>query len=139
MNSRAATETRSASDADSTPYELIGGAAALRRITERFYDIMSETPEAGAVRAMHAGDLAPMRQKLFEFMSGWLGGPNLYFERSDRKCMGAAHAPFVIGEIERDQWLFCMRRAMQDQNVEPRLCEHIDRALYRMADMLRSS
>jgi hemoglobin len=139
VNSGAATETRPAGDVDSTPYERIGGAAALRRITERFYDIMSEAPEVGIVRAMHSGDLAPMRQKLFEFMSGWLGGPNLYFERSDRKCMGAAHAPFVIGETERDQWLYCMRRAMQDQDVDPQLREHIDRALYRMADMLRSS
>ena len=46
---------------------------------------------------MHAPDLAPMRQKLFEFMSGWLGGPNLYFARSDRKCMVSAHAPYDIG------------------------------------------
>jgi hemoglobin len=110
----------------------------VRRITERFYDLMSELPEAGVVRAMHSGDLGPMRQKLFEFMSGWLGGPNLYFERSDRKCMGTAHAPYRIREAERDQWLYCMRRAMQDEGVEPELRNRIDAALFRMADMLRS-
>jgi hemoglobin len=122
-----------------TPYEQIGGAEVVRRITERFYDIMSDSPEAGAIRAMHAGDLAPMRQKLFEFMSGWLGGPNLYFARSDRKCMGAAHGPYVIGENERDQWLACMRRAMRDAGVDPTLRERIDAALFRIADMLRTA
>jgi hemoglobin len=122
-----------------TPYERVGGAAALRRITDRFYTLMDESPGARGIRAMHAGDLAPMRQKLFEFMSGWLGGPNLYFTRSDRKCMGAAHAVFQIGESERDQWLGCMREALQEAGVEAGLRERIDAALYRMADMMRTS
>ena len=69
-------------------------------------------------------------------MSGWLDGPNRYFARSDRKCMGAAHAPHDIGENERDQWLTCMRRAMRDAGVDPQLRERIDAALFRVADML---
>jgi len=119
-----------------TPYHLIGGATAVRRLTDRFYDIMCDSPAAHAVRALHSGDLAPMRQKLFEFMSGWLGGPNLYFERSDRKCMGSAHARFNIGESERDQWLACMYRALAEQGVDPELRQRIETALFRVADMM---
>lgn len=127
-----------ASAPTATPYALIGGAAVVRRITDRFYDLMDESPDVRELRAMHEGDLTPMRQKLFEFMSGWLGGPNLYFERSDRKCMGSVHAAFKIGPAERDQWLGCMHRAMADAGVEASMLEKVDAALFRMADMMCS-
>ena len=39
-------------DIAQTPYELLGGAEALRRLTDRFYDVMDEAPEATALRAM---------------------------------------------------------------------------------------
>jgi hemoglobin len=138
LSAEAAKDGRSGAAVAPTPYDVLGGAPVLRRITERFYDIMSEAPDARALRAMHSGDLGPMREKLFDFMSGWLGGPNRYFERSDRLCMGTAHAPYRIGEAERDQWLACMRRAMQDEGVQPDLRARIEAALFRMADMLRS-
>ena len=130
------TETQPAPVEPLNPYHLIGGAAAVRRITDRFYDIMNDSPEARAVRAMHSGDLAPMRQKLFEFMSGWLGGPNLYFERSDRKCMGSAHAPFNIGETERNQWLACMYRSLEAEGIDRELRKRIETALFQVADMM---
>jgi len=125
--------------ARASPYEGIGGAEALRRVTERFYDILSTSSEAAGIRRMHATDLAPMRQKLFEFMSGWLGGPNLYFARSDRKCMMSAHAPYDIGRDERDQWLACMHRALREEGVDPPLREQIGAALFQFADALRTS
>lgn len=124
--------------ASRTPYDAIGGAAALRRVTERFYDIMSTAPEAAGIRRMHDADLTPMRQKLFDFMSGWLGGPNLYFARRDRKCMMSAHAPYAIGCSERDQWLGCMRRALREEHVDPALCAQIEAALFKFADALRT-
>lgn len=95
-----------------TPYDMIGGEAVVRRIVERFYDVMDSAPEAAGIRAMHAADLGPMRQTLFEFLSGWLGGP-----RSYAKCIMSAHRPFAIGDAERDAWMFCMRRALSDSGV----------------------
>ncbi len=129
----------SAPPAQASPYERIGGADVVRRLAERFYDIMGSSPEAAGIRRMHAADLTPMRQKLFEFMSGWLGGPNLYFARSDRKCMMSAHAPYDIGSDERDQWLGCMHRALQEEGVASPLREQIEVALFRFADALSAS
>ena len=57
---------------------------------------------------LHAADLSPMRERLPEFLSGWLGGPPLYFQRPDHNCIVSAHRPFAIGPDERDQWLMCM-------------------------------
>ena len=66
---------------------------------------------------MHADDLSPMRERLSEFLNARLGGPRAYFERGDRKCIMSAHRPFSIGETERDAWVMCMRRALEDCGV----------------------
>ena len=121
-----------------TPYEMMGGERTLKRVVNRFYDIMDKDPRAREVRAMHAGDLAPMKEKLFQFLSGWLGGPSLYFQRPDAKCMGSVHAGFAIGEMERDQWMLCMRRALEDVGVPDEMRKLIDPALFRFADAVRT-
>ena len=110
----------------------------VRNIVDRFYDIMDSTPEAASIRAMHADDLSSMRQRLFEFLSGWLGGPPLYFQRPDHKCIVSAHRPFPIGESERDQWMMCMRRSLKDNDVPIEIRKILDAAFVRMADAFRN-
>jgi hemoglobin len=120
------------------PYALMGGEAAVRRVVERFYDIMHSDPGAADIRAMHAADLAPMREALFAFMSGWLGGPALYAGRPDAKCLRSAHLPYAIGAAERDQWLMCMRRALEDAGIDPAVRAMIDRPLFAAANFVRT-
>ena len=74
--------------------------------------VASDGKSLGNVRAMHGADLGPVSNSLFEYLSGWLGGPPLYSTRTGTVCLTAPHKGFAIGEAERDQWLFCMRRAM---------------------------
>ena len=121
-----------------TPFEMVGGEAGLRRIVNRFYDIMDTNSAAAELRAMHAPDLAPVRELLFQFMSGWLGGPPLYHQRADRKCIMSAHAAFAIGPTERDQWLMCMRKAMEDVGLSPEIRAYLEEPLYRVADAFRN-
>jgi hemoglobin len=121
-----------------TPYDMIGGEAMVRRIVERFYDIMDSAPEAAGIRAMHGRDLSPMRERLFEFLSGWLGGPPLYFQRPGHKCIMSAHRPFAIGQAERDQWMACMRQAMADCGVPDEVRGLLDRPFLRMAEAFRN-
>jgi hemoglobin len=123
---------------EQTPYEMIGGEAALRRIVNRFYDIMDSDPGAATIRAMHAADLGSMRERLFEFLSGWLGGPPLYFQRPGHKCIGSAHRPYAIGEKERDEWLMCMRRAMADCGVDKDVRNLLDQPFGIIADAFRN-
>jgi hemoglobin len=123
---------------EKTPYEMMGGEAAVRCLVDRFYDIMDSAPEAQNIRRMHANDLTPMRQLLFEFLSGWLGGPALYFRRPGNRCIRSAHHRFSIGEAERDQWLACMRRAMDDCGVSQNVRDMIDRPLARMCESFRN-
>ena len=100
--------------AASSPYERIGGIAGLRLITERFYDLMDTDPAYKALREMHAPDLAPMRESLPNFLSGWAGGPRQWFEANPGKCMMSMHKPFPITRETAGQWAEAMQRAIAD-------------------------
>lgn len=121
-----------------TPYHLLGGEAILRQLVDRFYDIMASEPLATGIHAMHAADTAEIRQKLFEFLSGWMGGPPLFVEKYGHPRLRARHMPFAIGESERDQWLFCMFKAMDEIPMDAALYEHLQESFYRTADFMRN-
>ena len=116
-----------------SPYEIMGGAGTVRTIVDRFYDIMDTDPAAAAIRAMHGPDLEPMRNRLFDFMSGWLGGPRLY-----HGCVVGAHRRFTIGIAERDQWLMCMSRALDDASIDPTVREMLAKPMHAIADIMRN-
>ena len=121
-----------------TPFERLGGEDAIRRIVERFYDVMETDPAAAQIRAMHTADLAVMRSKLADWMIGALGGPPLYAQRKDRGCMGSVHKAFPIGEEDVEQWMYCLRTAWAVENVDPGLQDLLDKPFKDMATMMRS-
>lgn len=133
-----AESTSEAPKIEVTPYELIGGEATVRRLADRFYEIMDSDPGASHIRAMHERDLAPIRQILFEFLSGWLGGPPLYFNRPEHRCIMSAHRAYEIGDVERDEWMMCMRTAMDDCELPAEMRALLDQAFLRMANAFRS-
>lgn len=120
------------------PYVMLGGEAGLRRIVDRFYAIMDEAPQARAVRAMHAADLTPMRERLFDFMSGWLGGPARYAPRADGKCIVSAHRAYAIGAAESEQWMYCMEHALLDSGVADEVQVLLLPVLRRAAESFRN-
>lgn len=121
-----------------TPYEMIGGEPALRALVRDFYRIMDELPEAYGIRKLHPQDLAGSEEKLFMFLSGWLGGPDLFAQRFGHPRLRARHLPFAIAESERDQWLLCMREAMALHVKDDSLRERLYQALAGLADHMRN-
>lgn len=117
----------------------MGGETALRTLVARFYRLMDELPEAYAIRKLHPRDLGGSEEKLFMFLSGWLGGPNLYIERHGHPRLRARHLPFPIASAERDQWLLCMRLAMEECVAEAALRERIFGALADLANHMRNT
>jgi hemoglobin len=128
----------SENDAPLTPYALIGGEPAVRALVARFYQLMDQLPEAQGVRNMHAEDLAGSAEKLFLFLSGWLGGPNLYVERFGHPFLRARHLPFAIGVAERDQWMLCMRQALEENVADAALRTRLLGAFGGLADHMRN-
>ena len=120
-------------------YERIGGAEQVRLLVERFYALMDELPQARDVRGIHPADLGASRQKLFEFLSGWLGGPPLYAEKHGDPRLRARHLPFAIGDNVRDQWLLCMRAALDDVVTDDELRERLYANMKNIADHIRNA
>lgn len=114
-------------------YQMLGGEAALRRLTRRMYELMATLPEAAAARAVHPPDLANSEQKFFEFMSGWLGGPPLFEERHGAPMLRRRHFVAKIGEAERDAWLLCFEQAMDETVADARLREALREPVRRLA------
>ena len=121
-----------------TPYELLGGDAAIRRLVDRFYDLMDAAPEAANVRALHAASLKASREKLYLFLTGWTGGPPVYVERFGHPRLRQRHFPFAIGARERDEWLWCMDRALDEQEMPVELREALRGKLHALADHMRN-
>ncbi|RUO23162.1 hemoglobin-like oxygen-binding protein [Aliidiomarina iranensis] len=102
-------------------YQQLGGESAVRAIAERFYDIMEEDPAAAELLAIHPQPMDAIRLKFFQFLSGWLGGPQLYIEKYGHPMLRARHLPFRIDTSMRDQWLHCMYQVLDEQVTEPSL------------------
>ncbi len=120
-----------------TPFEILG-EAGIRELTSAFYDIMDELPEAAGIRAMHADNLSPMKEKLADYLIGWMGGPPLYADKHGTVCMTEPHEPYHIGPEERDQWLLCMDMALERTNASDELVEMLKVPMFRIADAVRN-
>jgi len=121
-----------------TFYERIGGEAPLRALVLSFYRHMHESAETAPIRAMHAPDLSEAQQKLFMFLSGWMGGPSLYMEKYGHPRLRMRHLPFAIDEAARDQWMLCMQRALGDVVEDQALHDELMHTLYGVADFMRN-
>ncbi len=116
-----------------TPFTLMGGIPTVRRLVDRFYDLMEEDPAYAALRDLHAPDLVPMRASLTSFLTAWLGGPRDWFTERPGACVMSAHSKVAITSETATQWKSAMARALSDTGVDPDLGAQINVAFARMA------
>jgi hemoglobin len=121
-----------------TAYALIGGAETIRQLVDRFYDLMELEPAYAVIRKLHPADLSPSRDKLNLFLTGWMGGPELYQEKYGHPMLRARHLPFPIGSTERNQWLDCMQRAMDEVAIDAPLKARLHESFFATADWMRN-
>ena len=121
-----------------TAYAQLGGEDTLRRLVHRFYALMDTLPEAWELRQMHPEDLSGSEEKLFMYLSGWLGGPPLYEQANGHPRLRARHLPFTITSAERDQWLMCMQLAFDECIPDGPLRARLWGAIEGLADHMRN-
>ncbi|HRH05281.1 MAG TPA: group II truncated hemoglobin [Burkholderiaceae bacterium] len=97
-----------------TPYERLGGEAGVRKLVHRFYELMDELPEAYQVRKLHPDSLAVSEQNLFEYLSGWFGGPTMYTDKKGHPRMRQRHAPYAVTPEAKDEWMLCMKQSLAE-------------------------
>ena len=119
-------------------YDMLGGETGLRSLVNRFYDLMDSSPEATTIRRFHAKSLTQSREKLFLFLSGWSGGPQVYVERFGHPRLRMRHMPFTIGTAERDQWLWCMNKALDESQLDPGVVVYLKGRFAEVADSMRN-
>ena len=119
-----------------TPYQRLGEEAGIRQLVARFYALMDELPEAYAVRQMHPESLAGSAQSLFEFLSGWFGGPPLYAQKKGHPRLRMRHAPYAVSPMMRDEWMLCMTQAISEQVTDASLRQWLVDTFAQMANHL---
>ncbi|MCL2345133.1 MAG: group II truncated hemoglobin [Desulfobulbus sp.] len=121
-----------------TTYDQIGGEATVAKLSDRFYALMDAVPQFAELRAMHPQDLQNSRDKLFMFLSGWMGGPDLFVEKFGHPRLRGRHMPFAIGIRERDQWVACMLLAMEEVGIDPVIRAKLLENFFNTADFMRN-
>ncbi|GIU44650.1 group II truncated hemoglobin [Shewanella colwelliana] len=122
----------------SNAYDRIGGEKVIAALAKQFYIQMQSNCETQPLLALHKAPIAESEQKLFEFLSGWLGGPQLFQQRHGHPALKARHMPFAIDVAMRDQWLFCMQRAIEIEIKDPQHQQAIFQAISTLADHMRN-
>jgi hemoglobin len=122
-----------------THYEAVGGAVGVRSLVDRFYDLIDTAPEAVNVRALHASSLKQSREKLFLYLSYWMGGPPTYVELNGHPRLRARHLPFTIGTRERDEWLWCMNLALDEQAMPAEVRDELREKLRNLAFFMQNA
>ena len=128
-----------AQSAPRTPYELLGGEAGVHQLVQRFYALMDELPEAYGVRRMHPERLNGSAQSLFDFLSGWFGGPDLYVQKKGHPRLRMRHSPYVVGATQRDEWMLCMTQALTEQVADVTFRNHLIKTFSQIADHMVNS
>lgn len=127
--------------ADASPSHFArigGGGGGVARLVEAFYAQMDTLPEARGIRAMHPPDLAPVKEVLTRYLGEWLGGPPLYSSERGHPRLRRRHGPFPIGVAERDAWMLCMTRALDQVVADESLRTALTRAFFGLADFIRN-
>lgn len=132
------TSTKKVNSEAHLPYYRLGGEQGIKSLCQAFYEIMDILPEAKEIRAMHGKSLVSIENKLFEYLSGWLGGPHLYLEKYGSICLTSPHKPYQIDEQARDQWLLCMDKALEKIKADEETKAMLKQPMYDIANFIRN-
>lgn len=126
-------------DPEKTPFAMLGGQVAVDALARAFYDHMERDSDVAGVRSLHPGDLTGSREKFRMFLTGWLGGPQLYAEAYGHPRLRMRHAPFAIDDERIGEWLVCMGRAMDDGGIDGPIRSFLDERFTHVAHFLRNT
>jgi len=121
-----------------TPYDRLGGAEGVRRLVETFYDLVETAPEGAPLVALHnlGNGIPHSRHAQFLFLSGFLGGPQLYAEQFHHSNVRKMHEHLQIGPVESQSWLICMDMALTKTIEDKALHRQLMQTFTRVATAL---
>ena len=100
-------------------YERVGGQKTFNELVSHFYALVAVNP---VLRSMYPdSDLKAAALRLEMFLVQYWGGPTTYSEQRGHPRLRMRHAPFHIATKERDEWLNCMRQAVDGLEINAEL------------------
>jgi hemoglobin len=133
--------SQEAAPSNATPYALLGGADAVRRLVDHFYDVMEQRePELAALhRRDDNGRISEeFRGRFALFLIGWLGGPQEYTERHGHPRLRMRHGHVPVDQAMQQAWLRCMSAAMDTEQITGPVRGFLDRRFAEVAEFLRN-
>lgn len=116
-----------------TLYDAVGGTQFFIDLVDRFYEGVERDAR---LRHMYPEDLSAPRAHTAAFLVQYWGGPTTYSERRGHPRLRMRHAPFAIGQVERDAWIEHMFAAIDalapDAAVQTALREYFEMAATHM-------
>jgi hemoglobin len=100
-------------------FEVAGGEATFRLLVQRFYARVADDPVLRAVYPEE--DLSGATERLTLFLIQYWGGPSTYSEERGHPRLRLRHAPFAIGQREREAWLGHMTAAVESLELAPQV------------------
>jgi hemoglobin len=104
-----------------SPYDAIG-EKKLSQLVDAFYDRVHRHP---ILKPIFPDDLTETARKQKQFLTQYLGGPQLYTEEHGHPMLRARHLPFPITSNHATAWLSCMSEAMDEVELEGEIREFL--------------
>ena len=120
-----------------TTLQAVGGLKGLHQLVEDFYLAMTTYKEFKPLRDMHPDNLGLSIDKLYSFLSGWMGGERLYSQKYGAISIPQAHSHMVVGHTEKQMWLDCMEKAIDKQGYSSELKRYLLAQLAVPAERIR--
>ena len=92
-------------------YDRVGGMPFFQRLVEVFYRGVAGDDVLARLYPENP-DFTGARHRLTLFLGQYWGGPATYAQERGHPRLRMRHAPFTIGELERDRWLMHMSHAV---------------------------
>lgn len=106
------------SETETTVFEVVGGQPFFDALAARFYVRVETDP---VLRPLYPEDLVPGERHLALFLAQYWGGPTTYSDDRGHPRLRMRHAPFRIGQAERDAWYGAMAAALGEAALDPDL------------------
>lgn len=123
-------------DTIKSPYELIGGEKTVTKLVDAFYFRVGQHPELAPI---FPDDLTETARKQKQFLTQYLGGPNLYTKEHGHPMLRARHLPFPVTPTRANAWIQCMREAMDEVDItEPYRTDFFNRLVLTAQHMINT-
>ena len=118
-----------------TVYDRVGGSEWFYQLLEFFYEDVIRRDE---IRDLYPDDLTDSKKNTADFLIQYWGGPSSYSERRGHPRLRMRHAPYAIGEYQKESWLASMRFALDQMEPAKEINEAMTEYFLMAADHMRN-